>query len=88
MTKFGRESWSDFEFLVELDSTCLLYWIRSSSSSSELEEYSESESVSPPILESMCALGEREAECPSLRGGRSRSSNVAMIAWESIPQTS
>ena len=54
MTKLGSESWSDLEFLAELDSTCLLYWIRSFSSSSELEEYSESESVRPPILEYVC----------------------------------
>ena len=36
----------------------------------------------------MLALGEREVECPSLRGGRSRSSNVVMIAWEVNPSGS
>ena len=85
MTKLGRESWSDLEYLVELDSTSLLYWIKSSSSSSKLEEYSDSESVSPPILEYVC-FGEQEAGCPSLHGGRSRSSTVAMIEWESALQ--
>ena len=54
MTKLGRESWWDLEFLVRLDSTYLLYWIRLSSSCSELEEYSELESVRPPILEYAC----------------------------------
>ena len=74
------------EYLAELDSTCLLYWIKLSSSSSELKEYSDSELVSPPNLEYIYALGEREAGCPSQNGGRSRSSSVAMIEWESALQ--
>ena len=32
------------------------------------------------------ALGEREVVCPSLHGGRSRSSSVAMIEQELAPQ--
>ena len=54
MTKLGGESWSNLEFLVELYSTSFLYWIKPSSSSSKSEEYSESESVEPPILEYVC----------------------------------